>query len=168
MLLYHPAFDIYHAAFRLLRLLDKLPRSPHDLERIRILDFYLLFPNQIGDIKLPKEAIRFRKLLESPETPYAAIQDPRRIFSELEAYQMTALKLLASANLIDIRGLAEGKISRTDQPIPQKLSAAMNSSNDRSADLIELLAGPLSNIDLYGKSGLKARTDLFEYRYDPA
>ena len=47
MLVYHPAFDMHHCVFRMVRLLNRLPVGSCQVERMRILDFYLLFPSLI-------------------------------------------------------------------------------------------------------------------------
>lgn len=168
MLIYHPAHDPYHAAFRLLRLLEALPRSSYKLERIRILDFYLLFPEQLQDVKLPSEARRYRRDIPPGVTPYNRIEDPQRIFAQIEPFQQEALRLLAAKGLIDVVGLARGDVRRTNTPIPGALADRVVAANLQAGTVFKLLTGPLAIIDLYGKSGLKARTDLFEYRYDPA
>ena len=167
MLIYHPAFDMYHCMFRILRLLSKLPEQAYEVERIRILDFYLLFPEQLNNVRFPREAVTYRKSFRNDINPFERIEDPLRIFLRLESYQKEALNCLASYNLIDSELLAESKIQRTDNELPNELVEAIEKATDRFPEVMELLTGPFRNIDLYGKSGLKARTQLFEHRYDP-
>ena len=168
MLIYHPAFDIYHCMFRMIRLLSKLPKQSYEIERIRILDFYLLFPQQLKNVRFPREAVGYKKLFKERINPYEKIEDPLRIFLRLEAYQKESLNCLASYNIIDAKLLSEGKIQRTANEIPKELDNAIEKANSRFPEVIELLTGPFINIDLYGNSGLKARTELFEHRYDPS
>lgn len=168
MLIYHPAFDTHHCAFRLLRLLERLPKVPYPIEKIRILDFYLLFPSELVSVRFPQDALRFKKEFRRTSNPYERIEDPHRVFSRLEPIQLAALRTLASHGVIDQAQLSEGKALRSGSPIPASLARLIDTANTRFPAAIELLSGPLSAIDLYGKSGLKARTDLFEYRYDPS
>jgi hypothetical protein len=47
MLVYHPAFDIYNGVFRMLQLVTFMKQENVELDKIRIWDFYLTFPNQL-------------------------------------------------------------------------------------------------------------------------
>jgi hypothetical protein len=166
MLFYHPAFDIYHCIFRMLRLLQHVPQTPIETERARILDFYLLFPQELRTFTFPSEVKGLKRKLALKENPYQQINDPKRIFFRLEPYQTCALRTLAAHELINGRALADGRVLRTEKPLPTGLEAAMKAARELSPTLVEFISGPLLKLDLYGKSGLKNRSDLFEYRYD--
>lgn len=166
MLLYHPAFDIHHCIFRILRLLLRLPQKNYEIEKVRILDFYLLFPSLISNIKFPLEARRQKSKFTKLENKYNEIKDPYRIFIRLEPFQMGALKCLVSYGVLDVVVFRDAKIKFIREKVPQTLIVALEKANLESAELISLLTDTFSNIDLYGDSGLKARTDLFEHRYD--
>ena len=165
MLTYHPAFDFYHCIFRMLRLLERLPKTPHELVKLRILDFYLLFPSELKGFEFPRN-IQTKKRNFQKENIYERIEDPKRILMRLEPFQITACKSLCSHGLIDPKVFDEGKILRTSLPLPESLLAKIGESNLTEPEPIGLLTGPFNNIDLYGKSGLKKRSDLFTYRYD--
>ncbi|SRR5579862_1027002 len=165
MLFYHPAFDIYHSAFRILRILDSSPKHVFEIERLRIFDFYLLFPSQISKFRFPITLLRQKRQFQN-ENPYQQIQDPKRIFFRLEPYQICALKSLAARQFIDASLFLERKISRTEKALPDGLNEALQKANKASPTIIEFLMNSLLSLDLYGKSGLKGRSDLFEYRYD--
>ena len=166
MLTYHPAFDLYNAIFRFLRLLDPMNNRTLELERLRILDFYLLFPFLLRDIQFPASALAYKKHFKRSPSDYENISDPKRLFMRLEPYQLAALQSLAAYSLIDKDLFKDAKIKRTSAVLPPDLQAAITSRNTDSIE-IQLLSGPLADIDLYGKSGLKSKSDLFEYRYDP-
>ena len=52
MILYNNAFDLYHTIFRILHLLNKVSDDEViEIDRIRIWDYYLLFTNEIFNIK---------------------------------------------------------------------------------------------------------------------
>lgn len=166
MLIYHPAFDSYHAIFRSLALLGELPIAPYEIERIRILDFYLLFPVALQDVVFPRKAVQYRRKLLRDRNRYEWVEDPQLIFARLEPYQMAAFRFLAATDLIDGINFASGKIKRTGLPLPDALAENLSEFKATNSDLIQLLAGEFRGISLYGPSGLKSRTHLFEHRYD--
>jgi hypothetical protein len=166
MLIYHPAFDLHHGVFRMTRLLLKLPTESLEVERIRILDFFLLFPALLVDIQYPRELMRYRSVFKKSANKYEKVPDPHRLFIRLEPYQRAALSCLAAYDLIDPARLNDGKVLRTGREVPATMAALAAKADTRFPEVVELLTGPFRGIDLYGKGGLKARTDLFEHRYD--
>ncbi len=166
MLIYHPAYDIYHCIFRFLRLLEILPKVPHEADKLRILDFYLLFPHLLKEVLLPLEARSYRKTINKLDEPYENVKDPHKMFLKLETFQLSALRCLASCNIIDINEFSSERIMRTKKKIPEQLLATINKTNSDNPDLVNLLTGPLFDLAFYGDKGLKARTKLMEYRYD--
>jgi len=164
MLIYNPAFDSYHCVFRILRLLSALPEETYDVDRVRILDFYLLFPSTLQNVRFPKNAVRYRRLIRNTQNRYDRIQDPRRIFDRLEGYQLTALRFLAGRDLIDPKLFAAQKVRRSLARLPHTLVDAISEANSRDSELVALLTGPFRNLELYGATGLRGRTQLFEYR----
>lgn len=167
MLIYHPAFDIYHCSFRLLRLLENLSKEPYEVDRLRILDFYLLFPTLLQNFTLPRTAISYRKTIKALDIPYERIEDPFKIFLQIEPLQSSALRCLASYDIIDADQLSDGKILRTEKHLPKQLKEAINKAYIENPDLLNFLTGPLFDLDFYGQGGLKARSGLVEHRYDP-
>ena len=166
MLVYHPAFDMHHCVFRMVRLLNRLPPGEYHIERMRILDFYLLFPCQLPKFRFPRPLMRQRKTFEGRSNQYEKLTDPYRIFLRLAPFQQEAFGCLAAHGLINPVRLAEGMVARTTTFLPARLKATAEEADSLVSDVIDLLTGPLKDIDLYGKDGLKARSDLFEYRYD--
>ena len=52
MIIYHQAFDLYHTAYRIIQLLTYFKRGESvEIERLRIWDYYLLFPIEMQRIK---------------------------------------------------------------------------------------------------------------------
>ena len=168
MLIYHPAFDTYSAVFRISASLGQITRGKNTtLERIRILDFYLLFPSTLQGVTVPRNAIGLRRRVTTDINDYNKVQDPRRIFARLEPFQLSALNYLAARGIVNPDSLQNGKVERTSVSLPPEIERLVNESNEIDNDLISLLTGAFRTVDLYGSSGLKARTHLFEHRYDP-
>jgi hypothetical protein len=166
MLLYHPAFDTYHSAFRLLLLMWNSNDQEMQFARLRILDFYLLFPAELESVSFPRSILREKTRWKNLRSRYNQITDPRRVFDELASFQLSGMQTLLSTGLAGQKGQSD-VVSLSREAAPVQLVHELESATAARAELLSLLTGPFKNIDLYGKDGLKARTGLFEYRYDP-
>jgi hypothetical protein len=166
MLLYHPAFDTYHSAFRLLLLMWKSDDHETPFARLRILDFYLLFPTELESMSFPRSIMRERSRWKKLRSRYNQISDPRRVFDELASFQLSGLQTLVSTGLAIQRGQSD-VVSLVRDAVPEKLIVELETAGASQNDILSLLTGPFRTIELYGRDGLKARTGLFEYRYDP-
>jgi hypothetical protein len=166
---FQPAFDPYHAVFRILRLRGIVERfGPLHKDLLRILDFYLLFPFRIDGIRMLRQHRKFKKLASAymSAKPYGNQPEDRTIFDRMEPMQLAALQTLASRELIDADQLALGVIKATGVPVPKELAERVAKANEQDSDLIDFLAALASDYSLIGPDGLKARTGLLEYRYD--
>lgn len=167
MLLYHPFFDAHHCAFRLLRLLAAIPSEPVELDRIRVWDFYLLFPAHLAKATLPASGARsIRKTVEALDNPYDVLPNARRAFIRLEPIQTAAMAHLASVGLIDAKKLQDGLILRTSVPIPDQLEPRISERNQAESQIVVYLTGVFLRTPLHGKGGIRSRVDLFDHRYD--
>ena len=53
MIVYNQAYDLYHTIFRFLQFLNRFEKDELiEIEKLRIWDFYLLFPSKINSIRL--------------------------------------------------------------------------------------------------------------------
>lgn len=166
MLLYHPFFDPQHCVFRMLRLLAGTGAVEIETERLRIWDFYLLFPTKLADATLPQGTTSIKKIVKNMANRYEVIPDARRAFIRLEPIQLAALAHLSSVGLVEAQPLTEGKVRKSSIPIPETLAALIAERNLAEDDLIAFLTGPFLQVPLYGSRSLRMRTDLFDHRYD--
>jgi hypothetical protein len=166
MLLYHPAFDTYHSAFRLLLLMWNSDDRETHYARLRILDFYLLFPAELESMSFPRNMIREKSRWKKLRSRYNQITDPRRVFDELASFQLSGMQTLLSTGLASQKGQSD-VVSLLREALPAQLVRELESATAARTELLRLLTGPFKTIDLYGQNGLKARTGFFEYRYDP-
>ncbi|MFA6286157.1 MAG: ABC-three component system middle component 5 [Opitutaceae bacterium] len=166
MLIYNPAFDLHHGVFRLLQLLTVDPSRKFETERIRILDFFLLFPEEIENIRFPKELTGKRALFRKAPNPYRNLGNARRIYAEIAPFQLAALQSLASRGLLDPEALQNGEVIRTSHELPANLLAAISTRNKLSPELLDLVSSNLAKLPLHGDGGLKSRANLQDTRYD--
>lgn len=163
---YHPALDAYHSAFRMLRLLSHDPSQSYEVDRLRILDFYLAFPQLIGQIKLPKESLWARKEFRTFENPYTFSGSPRMVFMRMAPLQNAAIRLLLSAGVLDPDGYRDGVLRVTEIDLPGELTSRILELDAEQEQLLSFLTDDLAGISLLGPKGLKDRTGLLEWRYD--
>lgn len=163
MLVYHPAFDIYNCAFRMLQLLSNMEETEIELDKIRIWDFYLTFPNEARQITFPRELFELKKIFKNKvDNPYEDLIDPRRIAERMQQYQISALKYLASFRLIDSKLFSKNIVKRTDKEIPSELKTKIEDISNEKQNIIKLVKG----FNFLALRGLKERTGLLEFRYD--
>jgi hypothetical protein len=147
-------------------LLEKIGQREVELQRLRIWDFYLLFPDALTEVTLPRGNLALRRQLESNRNSYDVMPDAKRAFARLEPMQQAAVGHLATKDLIDPKRLRDGKVARTAIPIPHELTRLIEERNVEQASLIKFLTTSFFDLELYGTQGVRQRTDLFDHRYD--
>lgn len=165
MLAYHPALDAYHAALRMLQLLV-YREAEYELDALRILDFLLVFPEEISSVRVPKHAQSWRARLKAPANPYWFEGDRLLTFAQMKVIQNTALSLLSAKAIIDPEKLRKGRVRLLPEKLPDALAKLLNEKNDESATLVTFLVSVLGELPVRGSDGLKDRSKLMEFRYD--
>ncbi|WP_080756058.1 ABC-three component system middle component 5 [Pseudomonas brassicacearum] len=165
MLIYHPAFDAYHCVFRMLALIGVLPEL--EVEKARLLDFYLAFPSAISDIRLPSTLGHGRRLAKTYTNVYRDPLNPKAVFRDMTQIQNSALRSIAALGLIDLKQYERGVIRRVlSIGLPKSLSESLSNYVEGNGEVMDFLSKDLAHIPLRGLNGLKHRTELLEYRYD--
>lgn len=118
-------------------------------------------------MRLPAELTQVRPMLRELENVYRDPVSAKRTFAEMRHIQMAALGCLAAGGLIDSGKLEAGTVQRTQNPLPHELRAAVNGFIENESALLEVLTRKVANIPTAGPNGLKDRSGLLEYRYDP-
>ena len=163
-LFYHPAFDSHHCIYRTLMITNRSPGHIFEVERMRIWDFYSVFPAETRRISFPSQLSILKR--DITRNTYEELPEPHLIFTRMQPFQMIAYRSLAAFGLIDSEQLKKNRISRTNKRIPPAVQSRFENISDDDGYVLSL-AGQFNAIPLYGKNGLKARTKLLEYRYDP-
>lgn len=166
MLIYHPAYDAYHCIFRILAIAESIAQL--EIDKARLLDFYLLFPSAIASIRLPASLKDARKLAKSVANVYHDPVNPSSTFREMSHIQLASLQCIAASGLIDRELFEAGLISRTKEKIPESLQQKVIDFLASRQSVAEIVLQGLAEIPLRGNDGLKHRTELMEYKYDAA
>lgn len=168
MLIYSHAFDLSHCIFRMLFILNILDdQQCLEIEKARIIDFYLAYPGIISEFKFPVELIKYKNNFSEINKKYRDPINSRATFEKMSILQKKALSTLVSMGYIDVSIYKKGKIKRTLKKIPLDLLEKLNSfsfyGNNAQPKQILLI---LMSIHLKGQDGLKYRSNLMEYRYE--
>ena len=165
MLIYSPAYDLYHTMFRILQITE---RNEHGMEvdKLRILDFYLAFPAELLEIQSFRGFNKYKKYLKAEKNQYERVIDRKRLFFKMEQIQISAMKALVSYSLLDANEFKNGKVKRTETPLNEQLTARIQEKFKTNQNLLTLITGPLASLNLYGHLGLKVKTNLIEFKYD--
>lgn len=171
MIVYQPSFDVYHTLYRIIKLLSYFERDEYiEIDRLRIWDYYLLFPNKLKDISFKQDEKQIKDLINNyilkPKNPYEQILNDRKMFEKIRPYQMSAIKYLASLGIINQDYLKQNKITKISKEIFKDFNSELIDMTVQEENTIKLLTSHFYLMPLYGENGLKSKTNLLESRYD--
>lgn len=167
MLVYHPAFDLYNCAFRMLLILNHIRTSEVDLEKLLIWDYYVTFPYKVNEISFTRDTMTYKRIFKSVKpNPYDLVSDDKIVFARMRNFQIAALRNLASYGLIEAEALSNGLVKRTDMAIPEAILSKFDNVSVSIKNVITLVESPFSDLPFYGYKGFKHRTKLIDFRYD--
>jgi len=171
MLIYNEAFDIYHCTFRILNLLDRIEENKSvEIDRLRIWDFYLVFPNKLHEVSLSNNEKDIRQLMKEyiskVNNPYLFLRDERKMFQRIRPYQLNAIKCLASYSIINNDYLETNRIKIKDKKQSKEFVEKFGELSRKQQNLIKLLTSHFFLMPLNGLNGIKKKTGLMEFRYD--
>lgn len=163
---YHPYKDSNHCVYRMLSILF-CGEPELSIERIKILDFYYLFPHFIRDIKpWPKGFHKAKKIFLNVSDPYEYTPNKKKLFFEMETIQNQALVQLASRGIISVEKLKEGRVVVDKSKIPLELTHQISFDDYNNSKLFQTIIEVFCDFQWKGTNGLKKRSGLMEYRYD--
>lgn len=171
MISYQPALDRYHTIFRHLALIrDIAPCLPVDVDKLRILDFYLIFPFRLETFRFKQPQVSFKKIGKAYRSmqPYGGIPDDASLLLRMAPVQALAMDTLAAQALIDPDAYKQGVIVAGEGETPEPLSQSIATFLADNASLFEVIRTLACDYSLLGDDGLKRRSGLMEYKYDAA
>lgn len=166
---YQEAFDPYHTIFRLLRINSAvIADGIVSFDTIRILDFYLLFPNRLLNFSFKSEHRRFRKIIKDLDIqkPYGYLPDAHGLFARMEAIQRAAVVTLNVNGFLETGDNLTDNILFNNEAVPKNIQIRINHLNEIESQIISILSSFVNDYELMGKDGIKKRSGLLEYRYD--
>ncbi|MET4070422.1 hypothetical protein ABID58_005227 [Bradyrhizobium sp. S3.2.6] len=164
---YHPAFDAFHAIFRFLRLTIRIGISEIEIDKLRILDYYLLFPWRASAIRLAQKDLEVRRIAKRLEEhqDYATLPTGDALLERMRPSQTAALQTMAREGIVDPMLLRDGVVKFNAFALPAELMKRVAEKSLEEPDTMKII-DVLSAYPLLGSDGLKGRTSLLEHRYD--
>jgi hypothetical protein len=171
MIIYNEAFDLYHTVYRLLKILTYFNRDDYvELDRLRIWDFYLLFPQKIHEIRFQRNESDIKNILKrfipKRENPYEEILESRKIFEKIRPYQVSALHSLASYGIVDKKLLLENRVTIISKERLLDEASKLGELSESERNLIKIMTSHYFLMPMHGKDGLKDKTGLITIKYD--
>ncbi|MBF0760194.1 hypothetical protein IR148_03945 [Dysgonomonas mossii] len=141
-----------------MKLLNFLDDKAYEIDRIRIYDYFLLFPFELNKITMPIGFFEYKKIAK--ENRFNKIHDVRNIFLQLEGVQELAFNAMISYGFLSKDFYLDGNIKIDISLIPSDLSLTLN---DIERTYMEFVTKCFEKMSL---RELKERTKLMEYRYE--
>ena len=170
-MIYTPAFDTFNTIYRMLHILSHFDTEKYvEVERMRIFDYYLLFPHRAHKIRLkPGEGefrVHLKRFVSFKVNPYHTITNDRRLFERLRPYQMIALSHIASYGLISPEHLLNQQVKVADPDKLRDVISRLEKMEGIEGNVLSWLCLCFRTTPINGVFGLKYRTNLLESKYD--
>jgi hypothetical protein len=164
---YHPAFDAYNAIFRFLRIKIRDNIETLEFDKLRILDYYLLFPWRASNVRLLQQDLDIRRVAKALEAKkdYAVLPTGEVLLERMKSAHTAAIQTLVKDGYVLEDRFKIGVVAFTDQAIPLDIAARIAERNGQEPEVMTII-DRLKVYSLMGNDGLKGRTALLEYRYD--
>lgn len=136
--------------------------EPIAVERLRMLDMFLLYPSLLHRVSLPS-AIKdqFRQLkIPSPNDLFIRLPSTASVWQDLQIYQSTALTNLAARGILKKSAIREGQADIELEPIPPELRHRLKEANTEQTSLMDFLVNSLSALPMVGREGFARRAAL--------
>lgn len=168
MLIYNPTFDAKHCAYRFLSTLYLANDESFVWSFFKLIDLYRLYPKLLLEMKpFPRDLNILKKQVSRLPDPYTIPQSPRKTLFQLQPIHNLVANWLIAKGFLAKEGFENGKVIRTNFPIPTDLIATFELDESLKTDWMKSLVINLPKSVFYGDKGIKKRTGYMEYRYDP-
>ena len=168
MLQYHPATDFYHCWLRVSSILNSCGHTTIEVDRMRIMDFFVSFPRDILRCSIPQSHAReVRRFIKDLKPGYEDETSVRQIFPHMTVIQRQVFLDMVAKGVVAKDKFRDGLLSLSEpNQIPALAGAVAELWQGRNEPWFKALVSALMAIPLNGPDGLKDRTGMLEYRYD--
>ena len=143
--------------------------KPLEIDRVRIWDFYMLYPVQLNHVSLKNDETEIRearKLLKLKETTFDYKGDIRKLFEWIKPFQISALGCLVSCGILDKEVFESGNVLVANQDKLKTFAESAGELSISDKNILNFLGFMFGGMPLTGTYGMKYRTKLLESKYD--
>ena len=162
--------NLYHSIFRMAHIASDLhDGEAFETERVRIWDYFLLYPDKVHKIKIKrdeKDMSELRQKLRKYNNPYEASGNDRKHFAQIEPLQTAALRCLVACGILDREMFQMGLVQVSSREKLNDFLAQAGPLPAREKNVLSFLSLFSRNMPLTGIDGLKDRSRLMETKYD--
>jgi len=141
-----------------------------EIDKMRIWDFYLLFPSKLKDVKIKRDEKEIRearkKYIARERNPYEYRGDNRKLFEWIKPVQVSALSCLVSCGILNKDEYLNDHICVADRQALDAFVTQAGSLSEGESNTLLFLGFFSRTMPLTGVNGMKARTNLLESKYD--
>ena len=171
MITYNPAFDLYHTIYRMAHIVQRLDEGERmEIDKARIWDFYLLFPDKVYNIYLKRSEKDLREArkeyIHQAPNPYDYKGDNRKLFEWLRPVQVSALGCLVACSILEKDDYLSGMLRVADASALEDYLGKIDGLSAKEKNTLSFLSLLSKEMPLTGAEGLKQRTELLEFKYD--
>ncbi|MER8979456.1 hypothetical protein NKH97_11245 [Mesorhizobium sp. M0870] len=132
------------------------------LDRLRVLDMFLLYPPLLYRISLPSPVkAQFRELrLEAPENVFVRLPGTASIWQDLQLYQSTALTHLGGRGILRSGEIQQRRADLNAELVPEDLWKRVQWANDQERALMIFLVEGLAPVPTSGTDNIFKRSAL--------
>ncbi|MGI4748911.1 MAG: ABC-three component system middle component 5 [Janthinobacterium lividum] len=155
------ARDLYHCAFRMLRLLSfKVEAVP--VEKLRILDMLLMYPALTARMRLPNDVREQLRALKIPpeKAQFVHLPGTASIWQDLQLYQSAALKELTGRGLLKREALVNRYAALELEQLPNALVARVKAANAEQPHFMDFLTGAIARLPVSGPDNIFKRAGI--------
>jgi hypothetical protein len=158
---WHASRDAYHCAFRMMRILDAKGEAL-PIERLRVLDMYLLYPALLQRLSLPSEIKKSMRALKLPSDDKMFIRLPSTaaVWQDLQVYQAAALKQLGGRGLLKRDALRDHYAALSEENVPEPLRSRIVAENEEQSTLLNFLVNDVASLPTSGSDNVFKRAGL--------
>ncbi|WP_369809354.1 ABC-three component system middle component 5 [Paraglaciecola sp. MB-3u-78] len=136
-------------------------------EKIRVLDFYYSFPHLLKKISpWPNDIKAYKKYVVNIPGAYEKISNQRRLFFEMNEIHKEAVGILCAKGILNKELFENGTIALDKDNLPVGVADLVIHDTFVKSDVFKVITEGLLSSKWGGKSGLKEKTGLLEYKYD--
>jgi len=171
MIIYNPAFDLYHTLFRMAHIVNRLEEEEcFELDKVRIWDFYLLFPTKLYELSLKRHEKEIRdarsRWIAKDKNPFEYNGNSRKLFEWIKPVQVSALSCLVSCGILNKDDYLSDQVRVADHEALHAFVLQAGDLTESECNILSFLRMVSDTMPLTGIDGLKSRTHLLDYKYD--